>query len=194
MEIVRALMAAYIVATLSATALAKLKNWRLSSAGVTREGIFPSRAAVSVVIATSLAELAVACFVTTGDDPIFVGIAGACLFLAFCGYQLMVAARTNSLMCSCAGTARSDAASSPAVTGAVLACLTQAAVCGGLGFIPSRQGMIFYLFTAAAWLIPVTMLAFGILRRSGQSEMNTRFWLAAGKGPSVAEMGPAAGP
>jgi hypothetical protein len=38
MEFFRALAAAYLIATLSATALAELKNWRVSSVGVLLQG------------------------------------------------------------------------------------------------------------------------------------------------------------
>lgn len=128
MDFVRALIAAYLIATLAATGLAKLKNWRSSSVNVMREGVIAPSAAGTVVIVLAAVELLLATLLMLGVQSAVTGFAGTGLFLAFCGYQLLVAARTNSLRCSCAGTSRTDPASLPAVTGATFACLAQAAL------------------------------------------------------------------
>lgn len=177
MEIVRALVASYIVATLVATALAKLKNWRFSSISVTRESVIPSCASSAVVIAVAITELFLATLFMLGYESAVVGFAGTGLFLAFCGYQLLVAMKTNSLMCSCAGTTRTDPASLPAVAGTTLSCLVQAALCCTLAITSGRSDAMFYLFTVTAWVVPVAIFLTGLFRRTGWSEFNGRFWL-----------------
>lgn len=178
MEIVRALIASYLIATLAATALAKLKNWRHASMSVTRENVIPQRAATVAVIAVATMELLLAAVFALGIAPAVAGFAGMGLFLAFCGYQLLVAAKTNSLMCSCAGTARTDLASPPAVAGTAISCLVQSALCGVLAITHDHPGVIFYLFTVTAGVVPVAVLLAGLFRQTRWPEMNGRFWLA----------------
>ena len=178
MEIVHALVASYLIATLAATVLAKLKNWRHASMSVTRESIIPHRAATTTVITVAIMELLLAAVFALGIEPAVAGFAGMGLFLAFCGYQLLVAAKTNSLMCSCAGTARTDPASPPAVAGTTISCLVQSALCCVLAITHTHPSILFYLFTVPAGIIPVTLLLAGLLRQTRWPEMNGRFWLA----------------
>lgn len=144
MQFARAVMAAYLIVTLVATALAKLKNWRATSVGVARESVFPARTVPIVIFAVSAAELLIATFLMLGSRPIAWGFAGMGLFLAFLGYQVLVAARTNSLMCACAGVVRTDPASRPAVTGTVVSCLIQAGLSCVLALTGPAHG-VFHL-------------------------------------------------
>ena len=175
MAIFQALVAAYLIATLSATALAKLKNWRVSSVGVLRERVIPSRAATTVTIAVATVEFLLATLFMLGIESTVTGFAATGLFLVFCGYQLLVAARTNSLMCSCAGTTRSDPASPPAVAGTVLACLVQAAFACTLAVVGGHPDGILHFITITAWAAPIVVFLAGLLRRSEPSEIDMRF-------------------
>jgi hypothetical protein len=176
-EFARALIAAYLIATLATTALAKLKNWRASSVSVIRESVIPPRAAGVAVVAVAAVELLLATLFMLGIESAVAGFAGMGLFLAFCGYQLLVAVKTNSLMCSCAGTSRTDPASLPAVAGATLACLVQATLACTLAVVGGRPSGNLDLLTITAWTAPIIVFLAGLLRRSGQPEMDERFHL-----------------
>ena len=148
----------------------------MTSEGVGRESVIPSRAVSVMVIATVVVELALALLLVLAVQPRLVGLAGMALFL-FGGYQLLVAVKTNSLMCSCARTKRTDPASVPAVIGTVLACLVQAALSCFLAVSNVRPDMIFRLFAITALIIPLFTFFVGAARRRGQSQVNGRFWL-----------------
>jgi hypothetical protein len=149
----------------------------VTSEGVGRESVIPSRAVSVMVIATVVVELALALLLVLAVQPRLVGLAGMALFLVFGGYQLLVAVKTNSLMCSCARTERTDLASVPAVIGTVLACLVQAALSCFLAVSNVRPDMIFRLFAITALIIPLFTFFVGAARRRGQSQVNGRFWL-----------------
>lgn len=167
MQLVHAIIAAYLIVTLTATALAKLKNWQVASAGVARESVFPTRIAPIVIFGVAVAELVLATFFMLGFQSSVSGFTGTGLFLAFLGYQLLVARRTNSLMCACAGTSRTDPASLPAVTGTTVACLMQASLCCALPLTGSATG-VFHLAVIIAWLIPIVLFVAGLFRRRAQ--------------------------
>jgi hypothetical protein len=173
-EFVRAIIAAYLIVTLAATALAKLRNWRASSVSVMREGVIPPRAAGAVVIALAAVELLLATLFMLGIQSTVTGFAGTGLFLAFCGYQLLVTAKTNSLRCSCAGTSRTDPASLPAIAGTTLACLAQAALACVLALAGGRPGGNLELIAVAAWAAPIIVALAGLMRRSGRPEIDER--------------------
>jgi hypothetical protein len=177
MSIIQAVAVAYIVATLAATGLAKLKNFRVTSAGIGRESVIPTWASKIVAIGTALIELALALLFTLAVQPRLVGLAGTALFLVFGGYQLLVAAKTNSLMCSCSGAERTDPASLPAVAGTVFACLFQAALSLVLALSVVRPSMIFHGFAIVALSVPVITFFIGARRKTGESGVNGRFWL-----------------
>jgi len=172
-EFVRTLIAAYLIATLAATGLAKLRNWRASSVSVMRENVIPPHAAGVVVLVVAAVELLLATLLMLGIESTAVGFAVMGLFLAFCGYQLLVAVKTNSLMCSCAGTSRTDPASWPAVAGVTLACLAQAALACTLA-VGGRPSGNLDLVTLAAWTAPIVVFLAGLLRRSGRSGIDER--------------------
>jgi hypothetical protein len=173
-EFVRTLAAAYLIVTLATAALAKLKSWRASAVSVLRESVIPPRAATAVVLAVAAVELSLATLFMLGAEPTGAGFAAMGLFLSFCGYQLLVAARTNSLMCSCAGVLRTDPASAPAVSGTVLACLIQAGLSYFLAITRADASGVFRLITFAAWVLPLIVILAGLLRRTRRSDGHAR--------------------
>ena len=176
MKLLCALAASYLIATLSATSLAKLKNWRIASVGILRERVVPRRAAPAIIITVAVTELVLATLLMLGAEPRATGFAAAGLFLAFCGYQMAVAVRTNSLICTCAGTARTDPASPPAVAGAGLACVIQAGLACMLAVAGGRPGgNILDLLAVTAWAAPLITFLAGTRRRSGEPELDHRF-------------------
>ena len=88
-EILRTLIASYLIATLGATALAKLRNRRVSSVGMQRERVIPARAAPAVIVTVAFAELSLATLLMLGAAPVATGIATAALFVLFAGYRLL---------------------------------------------------------------------------------------------------------
>jgi hypothetical protein len=174
-EILRTLIASYLIATLGATALAKLRNRRVSSVGMQRERVIPARAAPAVIVTVAFAELSLATLLMLGAAPVATGIATAALFVLFAGYRLVVAARTKYLMCSCAGTIRADPASLPAVVGASLACLILAALACMLVVLGQPAGYPLNLLAIAAWIAPPAILVMGARRGSRGSSIENRF-------------------
>jgi hypothetical protein len=175
MELVRALAASYLTATLSATSLAKLKSWRISSVGILRERVIPQRAAPAVILTVAVAEFVLATFLMLGIEPRETGFTATGLFLAFCGYQMAVAVKTRSLICTCAGTTRTDPASPAAVAGTGLACIIQASLACTLALSGGRPGGNLVLLTVAAWAIPLITFLAGVWRRSGRPDVDNRF-------------------
>lgn len=175
MEFFRTFVAAYLISTLSVTALAKLKSWRVSSVGVLRERVIPPSAATSITIAVAVVEFLLATFFMLGTESVVTGVAATVLFLGFCWYQLLVAAKTNSLTCTCAGTIRSGPASPPAVAGTVFASLVQATLACTMAIVGGGPGGILHLLAITAWIIPMIVFLVGLLRRSGRSGIDERF-------------------
>ncbi len=170
-EILRTLIASYLIATLGATALAKLKNRQVTSVGILRESVIPARVAPAVTVTLAIAEFSLATLLMLGTEPVATGFAAAALFVLFAGYRLTTAVRTKSLMCSCAGTIRTDPASPPAVAGASLACLILAALACMLALLGRPAGYPVNLLAVVAWTTPLASLIMGT--RRGLRESNT---------------------
>jgi hypothetical protein len=171
----RTLIVAYLIVTLGSTSLAKLKNWRTTSAGILRERIIPGKVVPAVIITLAVAELSLATLLMLGIQPVATGIATAGLFLFFGAYRVAVAARTSFLMCSCAGTVRTDPASPAAVAGAFAACLIQASLAFILTRLGDRAGATLYdLLLVMAWMAPFVAFFVGIQRRAGESNIEDR--------------------
>jgi hypothetical protein len=163
--ILHELLAAYLAATLCATALAKLRNWRTSTAGMMREDVIPGPGIPVALLAVSLAELALATLLAFGVASWGAGLAAAALFALFAVYRLVVAAKTKSVTCSCAGEIRTDPGSPPVVLGSTLACLLMAACAGVLAFDSRSPGYPLALLAIATWAVPAIALAVGMRRR-----------------------------
>jgi len=170
--LLRALIVAYLVATLTATSLAKLGQWRTVTVIAQRGRVIPVKAAPTVVIVTAIAELALATSLMAGFEPDLSALAIAALFVTFAAYRLVLAAKTKSLMCGCAGSARSDPAHPPIVIATTLACLVQAGMAATL-VVWSATGPFGWL-ALAAWIAPFLIAARGwmktIARRRGIQE------------------------
>lgn len=174
MDILRALAATYLIATLSATSLAKLRNWRAASVGVLRESVVPRRAVTVTVWFVAVAEFMLAVAIAVRAEPLVTGIVAAGLFVTFGGYRIVVARRTSSLICSCSGTVRSDPASSAAVAGTLAACAAQAAVAGALAVAGGRPDGPLEFVTSGALIVPVILLLAGLLRASGRPQRRAK--------------------
>jgi hypothetical protein len=174
-EILRTLIASYLIATLGATALAKLKNRRVASAGLVRERVVPASAAPAIVVMVAMVEFSLATLLTFGTEPAMTGGATAALFVVFAGYRLTVAVRTKMLTCSCAGAIRSSPASPPAVAGATLACLILAALACLLVFLDRPAGYPVNLLAVAAWSVPLASFIRGAWQAPRGSRTDDRY-------------------
>jgi hypothetical protein len=149
-DLLRALISAYLVATLTATSLAKLGQRHMVTVIAQRGRVIPVKAASTIVVATAAAELALGTSMMVGFEPDATDVATAALFVVFAAYRLALAGKTKSLMCGCAGTARSDPAHPPIVIATTLACLFQAGLAATLvGW--HATGMLEWL-APAAWV------------------------------------------
>ncbi|MGH3190646.1 MAG: MauE/DoxX family redox-associated membrane protein [Streptosporangiaceae bacterium] len=170
MEIFPALITAYLIVTLSATSLAKFRNRRIAVVGILRERVVPYHAATAVIIMVAFTELLLATALMLQVKPEVTGFAAASLFFTFCAYRLVVALRTKSLICVCAGTSRTDPASLAAVVGTVVACLLQAALACTLAVLDEHPaGIPFRALFIVAWLAPFGACLIGSLRLFGRS-------------------------
>jgi hypothetical protein len=172
MDILRALMESYLVATLSATGLAKLANYRTSSAGMARERIFPVRIALPTILTVATVELSIAVLLAAGLYSGITLFSVAVLFVSFAGYRVIVAAKTNAIVCSCAGTVRTDAATTAAVAGGVLACVCVAGFACALAFISGRIEYPLNLIPVFCLILPVVSMVRGLRKRSGLGDRN----------------------
>lgn len=174
-EILRTLIASYLIATLGATALAKLKNRRVASAGMLRERVVPAGAVPVILVMVAIAEFSLATLLTFGIQPVMTGFATAGLLMVFAGYRLAVAVRTKKLTCSCAGAIKTDPASPPAVAGAILACLMLAALACLLVFLGRPGGYPVNLLAVAAWTVPLASLVRGAWQAPTGSGTDDRY-------------------
>jgi hypothetical protein len=174
-SVLHVVIASYFAATLGATALAKLTNWRTSASGMLRENIIPMSSVPLFLFAVTMAEFSLATLLALGIEPVPVGFVTAALFMLFAGYRLVVARRTKAVMCSCAGTFRIDPASPPIVAGSVLACLIQAACACVLAFDSQHPEYPLNFLALAAWIAPVIALALGVSRRPKALGYDTQF-------------------
>ncbi|MFI7231125.1 MauE/DoxX family redox-associated membrane protein [Nonomuraea angiospora] len=161
LAIIREVAGCYLVVTLTATGLAKLRSWRRASTSVTLEGIIPRRMALPIIIAVSTTELTLATLFVTGWYPVVVGYVTACVFLSFGAYKIVVAARTGNVPCSCSGTSRAYRATRPDILGAVAASLIQASLACAWAFMPESGEMLFRLPLLIAFTAPIAVFLVG---------------------------------
>lgn len=156
------LIGLYIVVTLVATSLAKLKNWRMSALGVRWGRIVPARLAATTIIVVSVAELLLAAAFTLGRAALLVSYAAAVLFFSFGCYQLVVAAKTRLATCTCAGNIKMSQATLSAMIGAVLASVVQASLALAWAFLGSAEhGATLQIVTVSAWIPSLVALVQG---------------------------------
>jgi hypothetical protein len=175
-EIVHALIVSYLVATLGATGLAKLVNGRTAAVGMIREGALPSRMALPTILAAAVAEIALAVLLAIGFYPEIAAFGTSGLFVLFAGYRILVAAKVNAIVCSCAGTVRTDPASPPAVVGSVLACICLAGIACSVPFLGKPSGYPLNLIIIFSLALPVTgMIAGHRARKKNKHRPDNRF-------------------
>lgn len=160
-EVAHALIAGYLAFTLSATALAKLKEMRTALIGVQRERVMPSWAAGPLVAVLIAVEFSVATLLMCGTAATATAYSTAVLFALFAAYRAAVAVKTKSLTCSCAGKIRTDPASFPSVTGAIAACLIMAALAFGMSRLGPPVGYPLAFIPELSWILPPIALAIG---------------------------------
>jgi uncharacterized membrane protein len=97
------LAACYLILTLSATSLAKLRRWRTTSIALIRESVVPAVLAPGVIIGVVLLELTLSTLLLLAVEPVVTGWAAISLLAVFGLYRLAVATRTKFPMCACAG-------------------------------------------------------------------------------------------
>lgn len=157
----------YIIVTLVATSLAKLRTWRSTSVALVREAVIPAAFTPTVVIGIAITEFALATALVIGLRP--VGYAVASLFIVFGGYRLAVLAKTKSLICGCAGVTQINQATPAAITATCATSLIQACFGCLWALAPGSVGD-FRLAAMAAWSAPFIILARGYLvQRRGRS-------------------------
>jgi hypothetical protein len=157
-----ALAACYLILTLSATALAKLRRWRTTSIALIRESVVPAVLAPSVVIGVALMELTLSTLLLLEVEPVITGWAAISLLAIFGLYRLAVATRTNFLMCACAGKHEISPVSPPAIAAIVLTTALQACLAYGWMRTASRGSSGASEAAAlVAWLAPFAALLAG---------------------------------
>jgi hypothetical protein len=174
LELLRTLVASYLIITLASTALAKARNRRVAVVGIKREMVVPSKAAGAVLVVLVIAEFALATLLMIGSEPAITGFATAALFILFAAYRLLVAAKTKSLTCSCAGTVRTDPASLPSVVGASTACIIMAALGCAIAFLGPPAYPINFI-AIAAWVAPLASLAASLRHGLGRSNAHNSY-------------------
>lgn len=150
----------YIIVTLVATSLAKLRTWRSTSVALAREAVIPAAFTPVVVTGIAITELALATALTIGLRP--VGYAVASLFIMFGGYRLAVLAKTKSLICGCAGVTQINPPTPAAIAAICTTSLIQACLGCLWALAPGSIGD-FRLAAMAAWGAPFIILARGYL-------------------------------
>lgn len=170
MEIFRTLVASYLIATLGATALAKLKNRRVVSVSIQREGVIPLGVASAFTVMLIIVEYSLATLLTIGAAPAVTDFAAVALFMSFAAYRVMVAVKTKSLTCSCSGIIQTHPASFPSVSGSGLACLILAVLACTLILVGKPAGYPLNVLAVVAWISPFVVLAAGA--RRGQRRLN----------------------
>lgn len=168
--------ACYLVLTLTATSLAKLRRWRGSSLALIREQVIPIRAAPGVIIGVALAELALATLMMLRILPAAVGIAAAILFTLFGSYRFVAALRTRSLMCPCTGIAEYYPATPQAIAAAVFTCLFQIGLAITWAAAGNRAGTgAFQVARVVSWGVPfIVLLVGGFLRSRSRAHVEAR--------------------
>jgi hypothetical protein len=166
LAIIREAAGCYLVVTLAATGLAKLRSWRTASTGVIGEKVIPRGMALLTVIAVSVTELSLAALFAIGRYPVVVGCITAFTFLCFGGYKVAVSIKTRNISCSCYGASKTYRATGPGVLAALAASLIQAALACTWAFMPEGREGVFELPVIVAFVIPLAAFLMSFYWRS----------------------------
>jgi Methylamine utilisation protein MauE len=168
-RIVHELLGFYLIVTLMATSLAKLRNWQTSAVGLQWEKVIPAFIAPTAIVVAAITELSLSTLLMLGVEPFLTGCATAGLFLLFGIYRLAVSVRTGSVTCTCAGVIRTESAAVSAIVGTLLASVLQ--VCFALiwACLSNHEPSDFEVIAVAAWSAPIVALVIGMGRHSTPS-------------------------
>lgn len=156
------LAACYLILTLSATSLAKLRRWRTTSIALIRESVVPAVLAPGVIIGVALLELTLSTLLLLEVEPVVTGWAASSLLAVFGLYRLAVAAKTKFLMCACAGKHEISPVSPQAIAAIVITTALQACLAYGWMRTASRGSTgAFEAAELVAWLAPFATLLAG---------------------------------
>ena len=171
--VVREFIAFYLVVTLAATALAKLRRWKESSLTLSRQTFVSVTLAPVVITAVALSELLLSALLATGVKPVVTGSATAALLAAFGGYRLSIAVRNKSLMCACAGSPEFAVATSPAIAALIFTSFFEVSSAVAWTVLSVRyQERNVDILGISALLIPFVFLIYGTLVR--RASLNVR--------------------
>jgi hypothetical protein len=154
---------AYLVATFTATGLAKLRSRRAAAAGLISENVIAPAFAAATVVGISAIELILALLCITDTQTFAIGIFAAALFLSFGAYRVLSTIRTGRVSCSCTGAVRSSQVTVPDILGALSASLTQAAIACAWALSSPPSQTTLEVFLALVALIPLTAFCAGII-------------------------------
>jgi hypothetical protein len=166
----------YLVFTLVATSLAKLRRWRGSSLAIIRERVIPVGLAPVVIIGVAVAELAISTLIVLGSGAFTVGCVTVAMFGVFGAYRLMAAVKTKSVECTCAGTTEYSPATPQSVAAMVATCLFQIGL-AVFWTLSASHGITreATLAGVAAWILPFGVLLIGGFARPRlQARLQTR--------------------
>jgi hypothetical protein len=165
-QVAREAAGGYLVVTLVATSLAKLRNGRQASRAVRRERVVPAGMAPLVIGGVAAAELGLATLMALGTEPAVTGSAVMVLFLLFAGYRVLAAsrkARTDSYTCPCVGVPLTSEAAPRAVAAAVAACVIQAGLACGWGLAGRGGAGPVGVPLVVAWAVPFAVCSAGLV-------------------------------
>lgn len=163
--------ACYLIFTLAATGLAKLRRWRTVAVVLARDAVFPTAFTPVVVFSVSLTELLLAAFLSIRFELTYTAAAVLALFVAFGGYRIAAAHSSNALTCGCSGAERANELTKPTLIATMLAtsCQVMAAL-----ILIFTSGLSRSSLSASAWMaalaIPLGAFIVGQVRsRLGNS-------------------------
>jgi methylamine utilization protein MauE len=166
--LLRDVAACYLIVTLAATGLAKLRRWRTASVVLVRDAVIPPAIVPGVVIAISLSEMVLSVFLTAGVELFLTEVAVAALLTTFGVYRMVAAANSKALACGCSGAIRSVRRTAQTVSATALGSAWQVAIALVL-FATGTQhgGQWSALARISALLVPFMALIIGYTRGPG---------------------------
>jgi hypothetical protein len=164
--LLRDVAACYLIVTLAATGLAKLRRWRTASVVLVRDAVIPPAIVPGVVIAVSLSELVLSVFLAAGVELFLTEVAVAALLTAFSIYRMVAAANSKALACGCSGAIRSVRRTAQTVSATALGSAWQVAMALALIATGTQHGGQWSaLARMSALLVPFIALLIGHTRR-----------------------------
>lgn len=126
MTYLRDLAACYLILTLAATGLAKLRRWRTVSVVLIRDSVLPRSVVPAVVFGISAVELLLAVLLAIGVELRYTSAIVLALFVVFGIYRIVAAYSSKSLSCGCSGAERTYDLNGRTLVATILATACQA--------------------------------------------------------------------